>query len=357
MKKEATSEPRYCRNCHYPLPPLGAYCPHCSQKYTTGKVTIGQLLRDFFEAVFNIDSKIFRTLGALFIPGKLTIEYFKGRHKRYMNPLRLFFIMTIILVATISFLADDTLRSAFQRFEEQLTRNAHEALFIDSLEAKKAKILEQHRQHPILVEAFDSLSNHFEHNQDSDTLKYGYFRFHGFDSITLEEVPIATWDLVEMENDALLDHYGVEDFWGRVTIGQIAKINKEGASFTKYLIGQVIWMVLGMMIALAFILKLLYIRRKRYYVEHLIFSFHHHAFAFFVCSLGLVLDNAFFKEMNYLFAIAMFFTLIYLFWAMKRVYQQGLVKTFFKYWFLNFAYVFIFVLFLGLTVVISAFFY
>ena len=104
------------------------------------------------------------------------------------------------------------------------------------------------------------------------------------------EVKIAVWDLLEMESDELLEAYEINDFWGKLTIGQAVKINKEGVSFIRFLIGQIIWMVLAMMVALAFILKLLYIRRKRYYVEHLIFSFHYHTFAFLLCSIGLIID-------------------------------------------------------------------
>lgn len=350
-------EPRYCRNCHFPLPPSGEYCSHCSQKYTIGKVTIRQLINEFFDAILNIDSKIFRTIGALFIPGKLTNEYFKGRHKRYMHPLRLFFIMAILQVAAISFLADEPIKKAVHQFEESLSQKAHQAIFLDTFDVAKARILAHYNNHPLISEAFDTLTTQFKDTRD-DTLNFGYFRVHGLDSISLETVNLATRDMSIMETEELLQHYEIDDFWGKVLIGQVVKINREGASFSQFLIGKVIWMVLGMMIALAFILKLLYIRRKRYYVEHLIFSFHYHAFAFFVCSLGLFLDFGILKNSESWYgSLALLITLIYLFMAMRRVYKQRFFKTFFKYSFLNISYLFIFTLFLALTIVISAFLY
>lgn len=355
MQGSKSTDPRYCRNCHFPLPASGEYCTHCSQKYTTGKVTIGQLFKEFFDAVLNIDSKIFRTIGALFIPGKLTNEYFKGRHKRYMHPLRLFFIMAVLQVATISFLADEPIKKVFHQFEDNLSRSAHHAAFMDSFDVAKTKVLKHYNDNPLLVEALDTLGTHFDDTRDG-TLNFGYFRVHGFlDSITLEEVDLSTRHLVEMEREELLEHYKIEDFWGKVLIGQVAKINKEGASFSQFLIGKVVWMVLAMMIALAFILKILYIRRKKYYVEHLIFSFHYHAFAFFICSIGLFIDFSILNNsFSFYGSMSLLVILVYLFWAMRRVYQQKFFKTFLKYCFLNFSYLFIFTLFLALTIIISA---
>jgi ABC-type multidrug transport system permease subunit len=75
-------------------------------------------------------------------------------------------------------------------------------------------------------------------------------------------------------------------------------------------------------------MKLLYIRRKRYYVEHLIFGFHFHAFAFII--LGII-ALAYFEIPEWLLGILIFTIFAYLFLAMKRFYQQGIFKTFVKF--------------------------
>ena len=92
---QAGQEFRTCPNCYYPLPRFGQYCSHCGQKYTDGKVTIKELMGDFLSNTLNLDAKIWRTLLALFVPGKLTIAFFKGRQQRYIHPLRLFFILCL----------------------------------------------------------------------------------------------------------------------------------------------------------------------------------------------------------------------------------------------------------------------
>lgn len=90
----------YCKNCEQPLHKGAAYCAHCGQKNTDGRITVRSLFTEFFDAVFNIESRTLRTLRALFIPGKLTEEYFEGRHKRYVHPLRTLLVMSILLILT-----------------------------------------------------------------------------------------------------------------------------------------------------------------------------------------------------------------------------------------------------------------
>lgn len=45
----------------------------------------------------HVDNKIFVSILHLFIPGKLTEEFFKGHRKRYIHPINLFFVVGIIL--------------------------------------------------------------------------------------------------------------------------------------------------------------------------------------------------------------------------------------------------------------------
>jgi hypothetical protein len=88
----------------------------------------------------------------------------------------------------------------------------------------------------------------------------------------------------------------------------------------------------------ALLLKLMYLRRKRLYLEHLIFALHVHALAFiaFALSAGLgALDLAPSWHLDGWMAAAPFG---YLFVAMRRVYRQSLSVTALKALGLLFAY-------------------
>ncbi len=347
---------RYCPNCYFPLPEYGEYCSHCSQKYTDGKVTFWQLIGDFFESVLNIDSKIFKTLGALFIPGKLTEAYFRGQQKRYVPPLRLFFVMAVIHFAVLGYLA-------FGQLEEQMDDMAndtrYEAFYSDfrtDLDTVRADVEAQYAHVPQLTEALDTLEAKLEDpRKDSFTLVY----FTNTDkpgTFTSIDLPVSKQDLIEMPLDSLPDAYGVEGFWHRLQVRQIAKLNREGGDFTRFALGKLIWMVVLMMPALALILKLLYIRRGHYYVEHLVFSFHYHAFAFLLVSVLLMLGYWFpgyFDSGEVAIPLGMLGIVLYLYKAMRRFYRQGRIKTFIKFCIINFAYLTLFTFFLILTAVLT----
>jgi len=87
----------------------------------------------------------------------------------------------------------------------------------------------------------------------------------------------------------------------------------------------------------ALILKLLYIRRKKYYIDHLIFSVHVHSFVFILLILAALIHIAGSRS-EVINALVFFISLFYLFVALKRVYQQGYFKTMFKFFSFLFLY-------------------
>jgi len=151
----------------------------------------------------------------------------------------------------------------------------------------------------------------------------------------------------------LVKRGNVEGWIGKIQVQQSIKLNKDGKSFILFLIKNMLWMAIVMMAALALTLKLLYIRRKRYLIEHLVFAFHYHSFSFIIFSVAILLGE--WIDSESFIGFSFLAVMIYLFIAMRRFYQQGIFKTFVKFNILNFSYLFIFVLFITLTFVVSAF--
>jgi hypothetical protein len=83
-----------CQNCGSPL--YGEHCYACGQP-TRGLVRhFSSILGDILDTLFNIDGRIVRTLPALlFKPGFLSREYFAGHRVRYVSPVRLFVFLCI----------------------------------------------------------------------------------------------------------------------------------------------------------------------------------------------------------------------------------------------------------------------
>jgi len=348
------AENRYCPNCYYPLPSFGNYCSHCSQKFTDGKVTFWVLVRDFFESVLNIDSKLFRTTGALFIPGKLTEAYFQGKQKRYVPPLRLFFVLAVVHFAIIGYFTLEEMERGLADSLESSRSEAYMAVFRDELDSARVKIEKDFPDQQAVVAAFDSLDLYLEDTRE-DSMNLSYAVYDGSLSFKTETVKVAVYDVMEMPLDSLPDYYGVEGFWQQLVLRQVAKLNREGGDFGGYVFSKLIWMVVLMMPALALVLKLLYIRRHRYYVEHVVFSFHYHAFAFLIASILMIVGFQTGKDIEGTLTTLFFIgVLLYLYKAMRRFYAQRRIKTFLKFVIVNFAYMMIFTFFIAIMAIVTA---
>ena len=335
-----------CLNCGSRMAPKAKYCAECGQKYTTGRIKLRTLLAEFFETVFNIDNKTLRTLGALFIPGKLTQEFFKGKHETYFRPIRIFLIMAILHIAAISFVVGNAAEEELERVVNEQLEEAYRLRYIHEIDTLKAGIVAHFDSNEKRVaNSIDSLRKHFAKGL-SDSTSYSV------SNLKFEEVQIrmSNEDFYTMTVSEITERYETEDWLSRFLLKQHVRANRNLDKIVSFAVGNLTWMLLLMMPALAFILKLLYIRRGQYYVEHLIFSFHYHAFAFLVMTPAYLLAETY----PGLTAVGGGAILIYLFIAMRRVYQQRFSKTLGKFLILNFLYLFVIIFFLTFTALISA---
>ena len=127
-----------CRNCGYEMPEQANYCPSCSQRNTTGKINVFDFLKEALSNLFNIDTKFFRTLFSFAFPGKLTNEFFKGKHQSFASPIRLFFVTVVFFLAALSWAVNDHIMKADPLgIEESKTK----AMILDSIDVFYNNIL------------------------------------------------------------------------------------------------------------------------------------------------------------------------------------------------------------------------
>lgn len=85
---------QHCLNCGGAV--ATRFCAECGQENTDYRVSLGRLLADLFEELFQLESRLWRTLWTLVRrPGLLTIEYNAGRRVSYTTPLRLYLIASV----------------------------------------------------------------------------------------------------------------------------------------------------------------------------------------------------------------------------------------------------------------------
>jgi hypothetical protein len=77
---------------------MGRYCEHCGEKRRSDHdFSLRHILGEVVETLTHFDSKILRTSWTLVShPGLLSVDYFAGRRIRYLAPLRLFLLLSVV---------------------------------------------------------------------------------------------------------------------------------------------------------------------------------------------------------------------------------------------------------------------
>lgn len=91
-----------CANCGAMLD--GAFCAQCGQKAAPLNPSVGEFLHDLFHELTHVDGKIVQSVRLLLTrPGFLSREHFEGRRVRYISPIRLYLILSLLYFAVAAF--------------------------------------------------------------------------------------------------------------------------------------------------------------------------------------------------------------------------------------------------------------
>ena len=106
-----------CRNCGGSAPER--FCPRCGQETTEHLPSAREFLHEFVLHYFAAEGRLWRTLRALlFHPGRLTVEYLRGRRLAYVLPLRLYLTVSVVFFLALRIVtapATEQLHAAFHR--------------------------------------------------------------------------------------------------------------------------------------------------------------------------------------------------------------------------------------------------
>ena len=155
MSHKSTKHIPYCLNCHYPLAEFDSFCPNCGQKPTDGKTTMHHLMHEFTHTLFHVDGKLVSTLRHLFVPGKLTEEFFKGHHKRYAHPIQLYLVLGAAFLFCLS-VYTHRVEEQVQKQLDSADQTVKQRLFLASVDST-AQAMASYKNNPSVQKAVDSL--------------------------------------------------------------------------------------------------------------------------------------------------------------------------------------------------------
>ena len=323
-----------CLNCGAHL--RGQYCGNCGQRGSSRLISLWELIRDAFGDLFELDSRLWRTLVPLTIsPGRLTHDYLQGRRARYMPPFRMYLVLSLLFFVVAFFDPRETFGVFYEpQTEEEVAAERRQEVAEQRREA--AEIVDEVRrdlaEEGIVVPAPEAADSPDEESE-------GGFNIH----INGED---------GAEADCNVDEFSIEGpEWlkRRLTPERLVHICEEvkkdkGRQFLRNLYDNLPLALIVLLPIMAFVLKALYPLSRRYYVEHLLFFVHFHAFAFLILTLQILLGrvNAMLPTPEAIgilvIVAASFYVPVYLFVSMRRVYGQGRLVTAAKYVVLTVAY-------------------
>ena len=342
-----TGPPTPCANCGMPL--HGQYCSDCGQRARVRMITFWELVRDAGDLLASLDSRLWRTLGLLlFRPGRLTLDYLQGRRARYVAPLRLFIASSLIFffVATVNTSFDVDEESGSIR----ISRSGQEAGETgDPGAATKETGEENGPLADIPADALQGLTDAQRAEAEKALREAGQALKAAAEAETGGTEAPADKTPEEVCADIKLGGLEESGMGRYLTVERAREVCEKvvadhGAGFGRALLSNLPTMMFIFLPLMAVVMKGLYPLSGRYYAEHLLFLVHYHAF-FYLSSTLITLswwasDFPTVGELpaNIVTAGLSIYVPVYLFKAMRRVYEQGFWGTLAKYALLGVAY-------------------
>ncbi len=315
-----------CLNCNAIV--NGRYCSICGQENIEPQESLWHLIVHFFNDITHFDGKFFSSVKYVVTkPGFLTSEYVAGRRMAYLNPVR-FYVFTsfIFFLILFTFFAKNNLFNIKDTSKRQMS-------VADSI--KMAEVKNTINVDFTPVEFQDTVVGEpqiFKIVDNKNRAEY--------DSLKKLGKTTNNWFkklLIDKQFD-LQEKYGTDK--ERI----VAALKEKVASVTP----QILFLSLPFF---ALLLKLLYIRRQKfYYVAHVIFALHFYIFVYIIILLSritnLLSDVKYLYWLNVVTLIIAISPVFYLYKAMRNFYEQGRWKTLFKLSLFSISLIFLFSFFL-----------
>jgi hypothetical protein len=296
MKKHYRSE-KNCLNCGTIL--QGHYCHNCGQENLELKENFVHMMEHTVSDYFHFDHLFFHTLKPLlFRPGYLTVEYVAGRRAQYLHPVKMYIFISIVYFLIAFNLVPSG--NGIVRFKES--------------PPDKTAIIKKEKR----ISADTTINAHtkqvlIDHLRENDT---SYAQYLDGQRKLPEKMRDGFW--ANLLNKRI---FGYKEKYGKRAFEQFAEN-------VQHNIPKMMFVLLPLT---ALQLKIAFRKNKRFYVEHLIFTFHYFCFCFlflaFVNIIEWLMPVSWSSVIPWLGVVEMVIVLLYLYMALRAVYHRSRFRS------------------------------
>ena len=343
----------HCENCGAELP--GHWCAQCGQPAIEYRRSFRHVVADLLNEFLNWDSKFFTTIALLILkPWRLTNEFLAGKRVRYVNPLRLYLLASILFFFAVNY---GTKGLKFEpgkidpkdraEIEADLKKEDLPPATREKLEAWLREAPAQ--ASPTVVSPTPTTApsptagpHPSAISADKQKRQYGKIGERPFvivDSSNKSSTPFERW--IEGRAKEKMGEHGT----------------KMGL-FISTLFSNLPYMMLCCIPLFALVLKVLYVRRRIFYIDHLIYALHIHTFAYVGIMLIVLATIGLLRATpgpiaGWTIALLWIAFVVQIFLSIRRVYHQGWFISTFKFLFGGFVYLIVLALALAVTFFIT----
>src|ERR1043166_5420481 len=352
-----TAPPRtHCENCGAEL--QGHWCAQCGQPAIEYRRSFRYVVADLLNEFLNWDSKFFTTIALLILkPWRLTNEFLAGKRVRYVNRLRLYLLASILFFFAVNFGAKGI------RFDPTKFPEEKRAEVAAAIAEKRSEIEEELNKDNLTPEqrqkvqkALDYLTKPTSSATTTPTPEQTLSATAPPSPSPTAESGQQTYGPVGDRPFVVFDDAKSTTPFERWIEGRAKeKMGEQGTKMGRFintLFSNLPYMMLCCIPLFALVLKVLYIRRRIFYIDPLIYALHIHSFFYTAIMLIVFITWALNRIApgtiaGWVIALLWIAFVLQIFLSIRRVYRQGWFISTLK--FFTGGFVYLIVLFLALA--------
>ena len=342
-----------CENCSTAL--HGHYCHACGQSAHNPLKHVGHAIEEVFESFWHLDGRIFRTLRDLLVPGRVASNFLNGKRVGYVQPLRLFLILTLFtfFVGKLTLHVDNfgahikgtTLFDSAQTVDEVEARRTTELdrlakQFNDGATGGPALGIGIGAINAAAEQRLAELARTAPPGATPPTTQHRVGRF--FD----HEVNGKPWD--PKTNPIVIDSWpAFANNWLNHRLdnanANVARMGGNADLYVQAVLTALPGALFFLMPVFALVLRVAYLGRRMGYLEHLVVALYSHAWlmlvllvTFLVAGLGHLVTSPVVSIISSGTYLLLWLSVpVYLLWMQQRVYGGNIVLTLLRYLFIG----------------------